>query len=140
MELPIGQRGGSIVERNGTMTKTIKVANSNVDRCRKNLLTEFPKDTVGVWTIYGEDSNCDLGGFHSEPLLEVVYGTYKNVVEYAIGLDGFFAWGSGGRIVRMKEKTEIRNIDVLFSEKGKKLVEEKDQLLKRLAEIDKELK
>lgn len=68
---------------------------------KKYSLTEF-----AVWRITGEDPNCDLGGHHYEPNLGTVTGVLEDVVEYAVSLDGFFAWGGGGRITKL----DIKNI------------------------------
>ena len=62
--------------------------------------TKYPLEENGYWIIYGEDPNCDFGGSHHEPLLEIVYGKYIDVVTYATTLDRFYTWGSGGRIVK----------------------------------------
>lgn len=67
---------------------------------RDRMLKDYPADDHGTWKILGEDPNCDWGGHHSMPELEVVTGTYANVVAYALTLRGFFQWGSGGRIVK----------------------------------------
>jgi hypothetical protein len=65
---------------------------------RNRLLQKYDANSVGEWEIYGEDPNCDLGGYHHEPFLEKVSGRYLDVVEYALSLPRFFDWGSGGDI------------------------------------------
>lgn len=52
----------------------------------------------GLWDIYGEDPNCDFGGYHSEPFLERVDGTYRQAVAYALTLPKFVTWGTGGSV------------------------------------------
>jgi hypothetical protein len=32
--------------------------------CRKRLLEKHSVEEKGIWQIYGEDPNCDLGGPH----------------------------------------------------------------------------
>lgn len=64
----------------------------------KELLKKHTLGEVGTWRIFGEDSNCDLGGSHHEPDLGYVKGTLKKVIEYAVELPNFWQWGGGGRI------------------------------------------
>lgn len=110
----------------------------NNDHVKKRLLEAHPANEFGTWRILGEDPNCDLGGHHHEPELETVSGTYANVVEYAITLQGFFQWGSGGRIVKIP--SHHRNIDqIINNPKVKSLETERTKLQKRLNEIEKEL-
>ncbi len=61
----------------------------------------YKLDETGTWRIYGEDPNCDFGGYHHEPLLETVQGVLEDVIEYAIGLDNFWQWGGGGKIEKV---------------------------------------
>ena len=52
-----------------------------------------------VYAVYAEDSNCDLGGYHSNPFLGCVEGTFIDVLEYAANnMRGFYTWGGGGYI------------------------------------------
>ena len=85
---------------------------SSNEEFKKNLLSGKPRrygqvayapDEFGTWRVYGEDPNCDLGGPHHEPDLGTFTGLYKDVVNKAVDLPGFFTWGGGGKIV--KEKT-----------------------------------
>ena len=62
-------------------------------------------DEVGAWNIHGEDPNCEMGGPHSNPLLETVEGTYRNACLYAVTLSGFYQWGAGGYVRRTSNKT-----------------------------------
>lgn len=59
------------------------------------------QNDCGIWQIYGEDSNCDFGGTHYEPLLETVEGKLTDVIDYAVNLQGFWSWGGGGRIEKI---------------------------------------
>jgi hypothetical protein len=109
------------------------------EHVRNRLLAGRNPDEQGVWDIHGEDPNCDLGGHHHEPFLETVSGTYRNVVEYAIGLRGFFNWGSGGSIKRRNPPGNIRNVDQLKNPRVLKLESERLILQDRLKEIEKEI-
>lgn len=42
------------------------------------LIETYPLDQEGIWQIYGEDPNCDLGGHHYEPLLATVTGKLED--------------------------------------------------------------
>ena len=107
---------------------------------RTRLLKDYPADAQGTWQILGEDPNCDFGGPHHEPELEVVTGTYKNVVEYALTLPRFFNWGGGGRIKLMTPPKGLVNVDTLKSPEVLKLEEERKQLQDRLRTIESDLK
>ena len=106
---------------------------------RSRLLKLYKPNEQGVWKIYGEDPNCDLGGAHHEPWLETVSGTYSKVVEYALTLPRFYSWGSGGRIVKDNPPTNIRNVDQMTSPRVLELEEERSKLQGRLKEIEKEI-
>ena len=109
------------------------------DHVRKRLLEAYPANEFGTWRILGEDPNCDFGGSHHEPELETVTGTYKNVVEYATTLRGFFQWGSGGRLVKVP--SSHKNVDnIVNNPRVKELEKERDKLRARITEIEKELK
>jgi hypothetical protein len=64
----------------------------------KSLLEKYSLGQTGVWRIFGEDPNCDMGGSHVQPDLGMVEGKLSDVIEYAVELSNFFAWGSGGDI------------------------------------------
>jgi len=70
-------------------------------RTMNRLLTEHPADQFGTWEIRGEDHNADLGGHHHQQLLGYYEGVYAEIVEFAVELPGFFAWGGGGNIREM---------------------------------------
>lgn len=106
---------------------------------RIRLLQGRNPNEQGVWKIYGEDPNCDLGGPHHEPLLETVSGTYRNVVEYALTLPRFYSWGGGGRIERHNPPTNIRNVDQMMNPRVLKLEEERRKIQDRLKEIEREI-
>lgn len=110
--------------------------NSNA---RNRLLENYDAAEHGTWSIYGEDQSAELTGSHHEPKLEVVTGTYKNVVEYALTLDGFFSWGRGGRIQKKICQSKLTNVDLLVDPKVLVLQAEKDKLQLRLEVIDEEI-
>ena len=68
---------------------------------KKHKLTEY-----GTWMIYGEDPNCDFGGYHHRPQLETVTGKLSDVVAHAVSLPRFFTWGGGGDI----EKLDVKSV------------------------------
>lgn len=68
----------------------------------RELLKKHSLNEVGTWQIYGEDPNCDFGGPHHEPELGIVTGKLDDVIKYAVELKGFWQWGGGGRIVKIK--------------------------------------
>jgi len=106
---------------------------------RARLLNNYPSDDHGTWKIFGEEHNPDLSGPHNEPKLKTVTGTYKNVVEYALSLNGFFSWGAGGRIERKCCTTKLTNVDLLVNPKVLVLQAERAKLEARIAEIQDEL-
>lgn len=61
------------------------------------------------WVVRGEDPNCDLGGYHHQPLLGVVHGTYRAAVMWAVQHPGFYAWGNGGTV----EEQEVQEVHYL---------------------------
>lgn len=66
------------------------------------LLEKYPDlKTFGIWHIYGEDPNCDLGGHHHEPFLGTYKGTLQKVLEAAFANPRFYTWGGGGRIEKI---------------------------------------
>ena len=58
-------------------------------------------EDYGVWQVFGEDSNPDLGGYHHTPLLATCEGKLGDVIEYAVDLPGFWTWGGGGEIKKI---------------------------------------
>jgi len=74
----------------------------------KDLLKNHSLDEEGLWEVFGEDPNCDLGGYHREPSLGIYEGKLEDVIRTAVTLPGFWQWGSGGRIRSIKvEKPTI---------------------------------
>ena len=96
--------------------------------------------TTGVWEIYGEDPNCDMGGSHHTPLLEVVSGRLEDVIEYGVNLPKFWQWGEGGHF--KKRDLTVRVIPQGYThadgERQKKLDEIED-LQAKIERLKKEL-
>lgn len=100
------------------------------DHVRIRLFEKYSRDEDGVWEIRGEDPNCDLGGPHHEPHLDTVEGKYADIVEYALTLGGFFQWGYGGSIKKLRPIRKITG-DAL---------RRRAELTRRRAELQAELK
>lgn len=101
----------------------------------RKLLERYPLTEKGTWQIFGEDSNCDLGGPHYEPPLGVLQGYLGDVIEYAVELPRFWQWGGGGRI----EKIEIFDVTTEINSRKAELRVRKTALEKELAEVNNEL-
>ena len=100
--------------------------------------------TEGVWLIFGEDPNCDLGGIHRKPLLATVSGQFIHAVHYAVELLGFYAWGSGccGGCVTALKPPEIKQVFVdswrLIIENHEKK-EKKEKIEQEIAKLKEQL-
>lgn len=70
----------------------------------QRLLKEHSLEAYGTWRIRGEDPNCDFGGAHYQPELGTVQGKLHDVIKYAVMLNGFWTWGSGGDILKVEIK------------------------------------
>lgn len=70
------------------------------------LLKQYQLCEYGIWEVRGEDPNPDLGGPHHQPFLGLYEGKLEDVVRYAVMLNGFWAWGSGGSIA-LHEKPRV---------------------------------
>ena len=104
---------------------------SNNDHVRNRLMEKYSANEHGTWKILGEDPNCDWGGYHHEPELCVVTGTYANVVEFAMNMTGFWQWGAGGSIVKIAPTV---NVDKFNSPRVVELKAEKAKIEKTIAE------
>lgn len=76
----------------------------------KSSVDEYGLNKVGMWDIYGEDPNCDLGGIHHEPHLGQFYGTLEACIKHADNLPGFWSWGGGGRFKLSEVGTKAKNL------------------------------
>lgn len=65
------------------------------------LIKNHALNDFGIWQIYGESSNVDYSGSHHMPLLVTVQGSLHAAIDYAIDLDRFFTYGSGGKITKV---------------------------------------
>lgn len=110
------------------------------ENARARLLENYNAEDQGTWDIFGENYGEDpSSGPHYEPKMDTVTGTYKNVVEYALTLNGFFRWGRGGRISKKLCQTKLLNVDTLSNPKVVILQDEKLKLQTRLEQIEQEL-
>lgn len=109
------------------------------ENARKRLLENYTPGEYGTWKIFGEDQNAEWGRQH-EPKLKTVNGTYGNVVEYALTLEGFFSWGHGGRIEKKPCQSKLFNVDSLTNPKLVVLESERYKLQTRIEEIDEEIR
>lgn len=102
----------------------LKAVNENLEKAIKQKPTNYEKFTntysykqlmknhslkdYGIWEILGEDPNCDMGGSHHQPSLEIVEGTLEKAIQYGVELPGFWQWGSGGNII--KRENQIKKL------------------------------
>lgn len=84
--------------------KTTELFNNFLSRYNgQELLKKYSLQTEGTWEVRGEDPNCDLGGHHQQPLLGHYKGKLQDVIEEAVNLKGFWAWGAGGSITKKSD-------------------------------------
>lgn len=107
---------------------------------RARFLTKYPRGQQGVWVIRGEDDNADLCGPHDMPKLGKVKGTYEQAVDYALSLPRFVYWGAGGSILPVSKPEQIIDLDNLQEDLRKKLLLERDDLNRRIDEIEGKLR
>lgn len=98
---------------NKNLEKAIKQKPTNYEKFTntysyKQLMKNHSLSEYGIWEILGEDPNCDMGGSHHQPSLEIVEGTLEKAIIYGVELSGFWQWGSGGNIV--KRETKIKRL------------------------------
>ena len=72
------------------------------------LLQKHSLEQYGVWEVYGEDPNCDLGGSHYQPNLGKVECTLEKAIHWAVEQPGFWQWGGGGSIRRSDFENVIK--------------------------------
>lgn len=98
-----------------------KTTHSGTSLLMNHSLTEY-----GVWDIFGEDPNCDFGGYHSTPFLERVSGKLSDVIAYAEQLSNFWTWGSGGEIKPYKQK-DVKVIPDGYAESFQRAAREEEK-------------
>lgn len=91
---------------------------------------------TGMWQIFGEDPNCDLGGSHVQPNLGFVEGNLEDVINYAVELPRFWQWGAGGSI---KKVDNIKKVDSRTAERRRALTARRADYEEMLRAIDAEL-
>lgn len=102
----------------------------------KRLTEKYSLQETGMWQIFGEDSNCDLGGSHVQPSLGFVKGKLDDIIDYAVGLAGFWTWGGGGNIVKVDT---VKQITSSTAAHRTKLKAQRADLEAAIAAIDAEL-
>jgi hypothetical protein len=73
----------------------------------KELLKKHKLSDHGIWQVFGEDPNCDFGGFHHSPQLGFYEGKLSDVLATAVELPHFYTWGGGGKLELVKPKTVV---------------------------------
>jgi hypothetical protein len=97
--------------------------------------------TYGQFKVTGEDGNADLAGPHHEPVLGILEGPLWAVINEAVTLKGFYAWGRGGKIVPYKPReVKIRKVYAALSEDDKKALEVLEKTEREAAELRASLK
>jgi len=66
------------------------------------LIAKHSLNEDGIWMVYGEDPNCDFGGNHHTPYLATLSGKLIDCITEAVEMGGFWQWGSGGHLVKIK--------------------------------------
>ena len=85
-----------------------------------------------IYSVYGEDPNCDMGGSHICLYLGDVEGTFQEVLEYAANnMSRFYTWGGGGYIT-----PSIKNNEPIIVNESKKLKLERKETLKKLTKAN----
>lgn len=114
---------------------------SNYERFTKtysyrDLIKNHTLEEEGIWQIFGEDPNCDMGGPHIQPSLGFVEGKLSDVIEYAVELPSFWQWGAGGDI---KKIDSIKKVDSKTAKRRKFLLEKRAECQKMIDGYDAEL-
>jgi hypothetical protein len=107
------------------------------------LKSQHSLDEYGIWEVYGEDPNCDLGGHHHNPFLGVFEGTLEEVLYEAVELSGFWQWGYGGEI-KSQARHKVKRATPMSerspeAKKIRELEEAKKDVLAKVQEIDRML-
>lgn len=73
-----------------------------------NLLQKHSLDEHGVWRVLGECDNAGLAGSHTQPDLGTYEGKLDDVINTAVNLPNFWAWGAGGDIQKVTVQKPIK--------------------------------
>jgi hypothetical protein len=125
------------------VSKTLKDSQEDYERylagySGSELLTKHSLSETGIWQVFGEDPNCDMGGSHVQPDLGLYEGALEDVIREAVNLGRFWQWGGGGRIVKKttpvvkKVKTQTERMTAEYEE----LAAMKAELKAALAKVD----
>lgn len=104
----------------------------------KQLLEKHSLNTVGIWEICGEDSNCNLGGSHFQPRLCIVQGKLQDIIMFGTNMTGFWQWGAGGCFNFIGES--IPTVDAQTTVVREALEKEEAELVQKLEKVRKQLK
>lgn len=100
-ETPIGI-SFKVVETNVKPEPLTKLALYMKSYSYQDLIKRHSLNEQGMWKIKGEDPNCDWGGHHHQPELEIVEGRLEDVIKYGVELPRFWTWGGGGDFVKLE--------------------------------------
>jgi hypothetical protein len=96
------------------------------------LMENHSLEDEGVWQVYGEDPNCDMGGSHVQPFLGMYDGKLIDVIRYAVELPNFWEWGSGGDIRKLGIPVHITHDSVQERSEDMKRMEQLTEALEVL--------
>jgi len=85
----------------------------------KKLLEQYTLSTEGLWEVFGEDPNCDFGGYHYKPRMGLVEGKLEDVIRWAVAQGGFWQWGGGGDFELRTLKKIVKTGTSICSRTGK---------------------
>ena len=102
----------------------------------RELLKKYSLDADGLWQIFGEDPNCDMGGSHHSPSLGFASGKLADVIEYGVALPRFWQWGAGGDFKLIKG---IVNVNPEENARRRQLEEKEAELKAQLEEVQRQL-
>lgn len=107
----------------------------------RKLLEQHSLEEINTWDIYGEDPNCDMGGYHHTPFLGRVHGRLEDVVEYATQVPNFYSWGGGGEI-RVHRVKDVKEIPLGYGSTMQKhrREEERNKIEQQIEELQNKLK
>jgi hypothetical protein len=82
-----------------------------------------------------------MGGYHHEPFLGTYEGKLRDVIYYALTLNGFVQWGGGGKIEKLDKKQTTYKVPVYTGINGQyeELVAKREEVWKQLLAIDSEI-
>lgn len=94
----------------------------------RELMRKYRPSHYSFWRIRGGDTNADFSGPHYMPELGIVEGRLDDVINFAVLLPNFWAWGPGDIIAIDKP----RKID-------KNTSKEREERITKIAQLEAEL-